>query len=246
MKKSLGIINLILISFLFTCGCSKDDEGTVVSNNTPPLPPPLPAVNKPPIADAGPDQTIFVPIDSLSIDAHRSRDADGTIVSFSLTQISGPATSTIEKNLSVLTIHRIKNLIAGSYEFELKVTDNNGAIATDNIQVDVIKNLPGGTEYVFDSLEWYYDGSFGDHVLETPVRPDIFPNDFAPPGSPPFPADMYLRYDTATSWLKLPPHNTSTPPYDMWVYISGHGVFVVDVIRLNLHGRKASLRVKFH
>src|SRR5688572_13297876 len=125
MKNSCSILRLIVLSFLFTLGCSKDDEKEVASSYTPPPPPPPPPINIRPIANSGTDHLLYVPRDSITIDAGLSKDIDGTIVSYSITQLSGPAPSVIEKHLSMPHVHRIKKLILGSYIFELKVTDNN-------------------------------------------------------------------------------------------------------------------------
>jgi hypothetical protein len=91
--------------------------------------------NKSPIANAGPDQTIRVPVDSVIIDGSASRDPDGTIVSFQWTKISGPSAFTIKNAASAKTV--VKGLVVGSYQFELKVTDNKGLYAKDTMQVMV-------------------------------------------------------------------------------------------------------------
>ena len=241
MKKSLGILKFIIISLLFICGCSKEGNKDVVGNDPPPLP-----SNKPPTANGGPNHFIYVPRDSVSIDARLSRDIDGNIVSYNLTQISGPAPSMIENHPTQISFHRVKKLIAGSYEFELKVIDDKGASAIDYIRVDVIQGPPSGTEFFIDSLVWIPDVDGDRHTLQTPVRPDIFPNNWSLRDSVHFPADTYLRYDTATSWVQLFPHEANN--YHDYRFLSIHGTiaFVYDVSQRNLMYRKASLRIKFH
>jgi len=92
------------------------------------------APNQPPVANAGMDQIITLPTNSLTISGSGS-DADGTVVSYQWTKISGPASYSIVDSTSAVT--DINNLAEGVYQFELKVTDNNGATATDIMQVTV-------------------------------------------------------------------------------------------------------------
>jgi hypothetical protein len=49
--------------------------------------------NKPPIANAGPDQTITLLKDSTILDGTASTDPDGTITSYKWAKIAGPASS---------------------------------------------------------------------------------------------------------------------------------------------------------
>ncbi|MBS1598792.1 MAG: tandem-95 repeat protein [Bacteroidetes bacterium] len=94
-----------------------------------------PAVNVPPTANAGADQTITLPTSSVNVDGSASTDADGTIVSYSWTQKSGPSTATIANASSVNT--NITGLVQGTYIFNLVVTDNGGATGKDSIIVTV-------------------------------------------------------------------------------------------------------------
>ena len=91
--------------------------------------------NKPPIAVAGPDQVITLPTDSISLDGSTSKDPDGTISEWRWTKISGPASFNITNSVVARTV--VKNLITGTYQFELKVTDNGGLFAKDTVQVIV-------------------------------------------------------------------------------------------------------------
>lgn len=91
--------------------------------------------NKPPIANAGKDTIIVLPVDSMKLDGSLSSDPDGTIKSFLWTKILGPASFNIINIAAAKTI--VKNLIVGVYQFELKVTDNGGLSAKDTVQVTV-------------------------------------------------------------------------------------------------------------
>ncbi len=90
--------------------------------------------NKAPIANAGVDKTILLPISSSTLTG-TGTDADGTIASYAWTKISGPSIGTIVSPAAASTT--INALIQGVYKFELKVTDNNGAIGRDTVQVNV-------------------------------------------------------------------------------------------------------------
>jgi len=71
--------------------------------------------NKQPIAVAGPDQAITLPIDSVSLDGRSSSDPDGSISNYLWTKISGPVSSKILKPSD--SISKLKSLIAGTYQF---------------------------------------------------------------------------------------------------------------------------------
>jgi len=91
--------------------------------------------NKQPIAIAGPDRIITLPIDSLRLDGTGSTDTDGKISKWLWTKISGPASFNINKPSDSAT--KIKALVAGVYQFELKVTDNGGLSARDTMRIIV-------------------------------------------------------------------------------------------------------------
>ncbi|MEO7561439.1 MAG: hypothetical protein ABIT07_02535 [Ferruginibacter sp.] len=90
--------------------------------------------NKPPVASAGIDQAIILPVDSTELSGS-GIDPDGNIVSYSWRKISGPFALIVNPNNAVT---KIKSLIKGVYIFELKVTDNGGltAMATMIVSVD--------------------------------------------------------------------------------------------------------------
>jgi hypothetical protein len=93
------------------------------------------AANLGPVANAGADINITLPTNSATLDGGASSDPDGSIVKYAWSQISGPSTITIA-NANTLSAS-VSNLLAGTYVFQLRVTDNNGATATDNVNVIV-------------------------------------------------------------------------------------------------------------
>src|SRR4249920_439362 len=80
--------------------------------------------NHPPIAVAGPDTVITLPMDSVILDGGKSSDPDGKISAWQWTKFSGPDSFTIVNVTAAITT--VKNLTVGAYQFELKVTDDKG------------------------------------------------------------------------------------------------------------------------
>ncbi len=92
-------------------------------------------VNHPPVANAGADQTITLPTNSVLLNGTASTDPDGTITTYAWSKISGPAAGAIASANAVTTT--VTGLTQGVYRFRLQVTDNSGAIAADTVQVTV-------------------------------------------------------------------------------------------------------------
>ena len=87
-----------------------------------------------PTANAGADQTLMLPTNSKTINGSGS-DSDGTVASYSWTQVSGPNNATMSGSAkATLTV---SGLIEGEYTFMLTVVDNMGAKATDNMILKV-------------------------------------------------------------------------------------------------------------
>jgi gliding motility-associated-like protein len=91
-------------------------------------------VNSFPIVDAGENVTLKLPTNSVTLNGTAS-DVDGAISSYSWAKISGGAATLTNQNTANLTL---SGLIAGSYTFRLSVTDNEGAIAFDEVFVFVL------------------------------------------------------------------------------------------------------------
>ncbi|HRP30597.1 MAG TPA: hypothetical protein PKV73_01845, partial [Agriterribacter sp.] len=89
----------------------------------------------PPIADAGNDQTINLPVNSVTLDGGNSSAPSGSIAGYSWSKVSGPAYETIANPVAVTTV--VSGLTQGVYQFELKVTDNNGLTSTSTVNVTV-------------------------------------------------------------------------------------------------------------
>jgi hypothetical protein len=112
-------------------GATSTDDVVVTVNAAPPPPPP----NQPPVPRAGTDIVITLPTNSVTVNGNNSTDADGTVVSYVWSWVSGPPYYSIN-NASLAAIS-INNLVEGVYEFKLTVTDDDGASASDNIRITV-------------------------------------------------------------------------------------------------------------
>jgi hypothetical protein len=93
------------------------------------------STNQAPIASVGQDRVIQLPQNSIVLPGSGS-DADGSVVAYSWTQISGPSTATITNPSSAQS--GAGNLIAGVYQFQLQVTDNQGATGVAVLKVTVL------------------------------------------------------------------------------------------------------------
>jgi len=87
-----------------------------------------------PVANAGSDQTITLPTSSVTLSGGGS-ETGGTITGYSWSWISGPSQYSISN--AGIAGPVISNLIAGTYTFQLMVTDSKGTTATDLITVTV-------------------------------------------------------------------------------------------------------------
>ncbi len=93
--------------------------------------------NEPPVADAGPDQTVEEG-DRVDLDGTGSSDSDGTIVGWEWT---GPLTLT-DGDTSTPYFAAPTTGATKSYTFTLTVTDNNGATDSDDVTITVEANEP--------------------------------------------------------------------------------------------------------
>jgi hypothetical protein len=95
--------------------------------------------NQLPVVNAGSDQTITLPVNSVTLNAS-ANDPDGSIASYQWTKVSGPTGGTF--NNSQILSPVISNLSEGLYVFRLTVVDNIGASASDEITITVNAAAP--------------------------------------------------------------------------------------------------------
>jgi len=90
--------------------------------------------NRPPIADAGPDQTVFVG-DLVRLDGTNSSDPDGDPLSFRWTLLERPQTSTAKIRNPTSPIATLVPDFPGVYVIELTVDDGRGGVDTDTVRI---------------------------------------------------------------------------------------------------------------
>lgn len=131
MKKLIIYLAFIISSF-FQFSCKKESLKT---NNSPV---PSTTVNRAPFANAGADQTIVTNTIPVTIELQGSgTDPDGAIVIHQWTKLSGSSLFTITIDSPHMASTPVKGLSYGVYSFELKVTDDKGAIASDIVMITV-------------------------------------------------------------------------------------------------------------
>lgn len=126
-----ALTNLVQGTYVFRLtvtdnnGATGTDNVTVTVNG---------AANQPPLANAGGDVSITLPVNSTTLNG-TAMDADGSIASYAWSRVSGPTTFTIGSPTSASTV--VSNLVQGTYVFRLTVTDDDGATDTDDVSVVV-------------------------------------------------------------------------------------------------------------
>lgn len=89
-------------------------------------------INQLPTVNAGSDQSVLMPnVPTLTATAS---DPDGSIASYSWTKVSGGNAAITSPNTASTTI---TDLSSGVYVFRCTVTDNNGGVAYDDVQLTV-------------------------------------------------------------------------------------------------------------
>ena len=92
-------------------------------------------VNHSPIAVAGPDQAITLPKDTILLDGSKSWDPDSNIIGYAWREISGPKSLKMSDPVGIQ--NTLVDFVEGIYYFELSVTDSEGLIDKDTVEVIV-------------------------------------------------------------------------------------------------------------
>lgn len=95
--------------------------------------------NAPPVADAGPDQTVAVGR-QVTLDGSASSDPDGDALTFTWSQLSGP---TVRLSDPAVASPAFTPEAVATLTFELLVTDGRGGTSTDSVTISV--NSTGNT-----------------------------------------------------------------------------------------------------
>jgi len=123
MKKTVVLATYALFFLLAIVGCKKDD-----------------IIEHTPVVNAGTDQTIKLPVDSAVLSG-TATVAEGKIAAYLWSQVSGPSNPLIKSPGSATTT--VKNLVAGTYIFQLMALDSSGETGVD--MVTVVVNPPAFT-----------------------------------------------------------------------------------------------------
>lgn len=93
-----------------------------------------PENNKPPVADAGPEKELTLPVDHTTLDGSKSSD-DQKIATYLWKQTKGPNEVHIEN--ADAAVATVTGLEQGTYEFTLTVTDERTLQSSDSVSVIV-------------------------------------------------------------------------------------------------------------
>jgi len=118
MRASSYFLTFLMVGSLFI-GCKKDD-----------VKPP-----EPPVANAGNDQNIQLPASSFTLSGSGTTP-QGSIANYTWTRVSGPDNPLINNASSATT--SVSGFSAGTYVFQLEVTNDAGLSATDEVSITVI------------------------------------------------------------------------------------------------------------
>jgi alpha-tubulin suppressor-like RCC1 family protein len=124
---------------------------------------PIPS-NINPIARAGADQYVLSD-DAVTLNGSLSSDEDGSITSYNWTQLSGPGVTLINANTASTGFTAPSVTQETILEFQLQVTDNDGATNTDTVIVTVTlpsalpEAVPGVSKRVRSGQTVMLDGS---------------------------------------------------------------------------------------
>jgi hypothetical protein len=135
------VSNLVAGTYTFRLTVT-DNQGATASDNVNVVVNPAPVTNTPPTANAGTDQTLTLPANSIQL-AGSGTDANGTVTGYAWTKTAGPTQFTISS--ATVSNPTISNLVAGTYTFRLTVTDNQGATGADDIIIQVNDATPPPT-----------------------------------------------------------------------------------------------------
>lgn len=196
---------------------------------------------QPPVARAGPDISVVLPIASLDLDGTSSFDTDGTIVSYSWLQLNGPSPITIaNSNTAKATA---TGFAEGNYQFSLRVTDNSGLQHRDTIQVSCIKRTTSNSEFVFYT-KWSCNNSCtdADVYLSTLQGLGLF-------GDPNAPLEVFILLNPLSNWIAVPAYTNPLPANTNYYYLVRNGILYVHAVATpgvgDLVGESVTLKIRF-
>lgn len=214
MKKE-NFLQLLLFfaPFLFVA-CEKDNGNDSVVPITPPAPISLP--NNAPVARAGNDSILYMPLDFYTLDASTSSDADGDLLSFKWRLIEGPPLNLNDAQLATSKVFLTNKLIIGTYLFELTVTDVHKLSSKDTVKVVCVEPpcTSANKEVIIRDISWnvWWDNSLIIEKVHSYLPPNSYMKKF------------YIKRDNSNSWITVikfqsDPANIGKVPE--WYYENG-------------------------
>jgi poly(3-hydroxybutyrate) depolymerase len=131
-SKDLKTSSMVAGTYVFSLTV-KDDKGASDSDDVTVIVKSSTTTNYAPVVNAGSDRLIVLPTNATSITASAS-DRDGSIASYQWSKIAGPSCSLSGTTYSTL---KVSSMAGGTYTFRVTVKDNDGAVDTDDIIVNV-------------------------------------------------------------------------------------------------------------
>lgn len=201
----------------------------------------VPAPNYPPVANAGPDRVILLPLNSVLLDGSLSFDPENNITAYHWTNISGPSAFNIVSQNAVQT--QVTGLVQGIYQFRLKVIDNGNLFSEDTVQVTVYPDTQAHTELIFTDLEWNWWHPTADSVWDE-IYIGVNDTGNLIPDVPGTHFNVYARRDSTSNWEHVNPANTGCSPF---YYILFPLALYVEVCPLDysLIGKKGAIKVVY-
>jgi hypothetical protein len=130
---------LSLMAALSLAACGGGGSGTGANS-------PAPPANAPPSANAGIDQTTSEQV-MVTLDGTASSDSDGTVATVSWTQTAGVDVVLNDATAMSATFIAPTGAAGQSLTFDLIVTDDDGAAATDSVVINITSNPALGGPY---------------------------------------------------------------------------------------------------
>jgi hypothetical protein len=122
---------------------------------------PAEPTNTPPSADAGSDQTVTAG-DTVTLDGSGSSDADGSVAGYAWTESSETGVTLSDASAAQPTFTAPDVSSATTLEFDLTVTDDDGATATDTVVVTV--QPPEAANFQVSNLQAPGSATQGDTI----------------------------------------------------------------------------------
>jgi hypothetical protein len=205
------------------------------------------AYTKMPIANAGNDQTVSLPLNVVYLDGSGSLPNGWTDsaahVTYAWTKVSGPAQYSLGAvSLPVagynVTTVIAKDLISGVYLFAFRVTNAAGEFDEDTVRVDVVDDPVERNTVTYHELSWALGDVYGLgeslQSLSTPIRPDLFNSGNAQ-------VQVGLKLNSSSPWVSVPFRGSDRFSYDqvpiiLWI--------LCDPVDPLLVGTTSSIKIK--